>query len=70
MWFFPVNFDVRNEPGEEDEVNLTVPKNLVRDVDIAAFGVSRGWQHEITSHPLSNLIIRFLLLHADVASDS
>jgi hypothetical protein len=48
MWLFPVNLDVRNEPGEENEIDITVAKNLIRDMDIATFCVSRGWQHEIT----------------------
>jgi hypothetical protein len=48
MRFLPVNLDVRNEPGEENEVDLTVAKNLVRNMDIATFRVSRGWQHKTT----------------------
>jgi hypothetical protein len=67
MWFLPVNLDVRNEPGEENEINPAVAKNLVRNMDIATFRVSRGWQHKITVVAPGNLIIRlFVILHADV----
>jgi hypothetical protein len=61
MWLFPVNLDVRNEPGEENEIDITVAKNLIRDMDIATFCVSRGWQHELPSYAPSNLIIRLFV---------
>jgi hypothetical protein len=58
---FPVNFDVRNKSGKENEVNLTFTKDLVRNVDAATFSISRSWQQATSSY--ASL---FLLADVDV----
>jgi hypothetical protein len=35
----PDQLDVRDEPGDEDDVELTLTEYLVGDVDVAASGV-------------------------------
>jgi hypothetical protein len=37
----PDELDVRDEPGDEDDVELALAEDLVGDVDLAASGVPR-----------------------------
>ena len=45
----PVDLEMREEPGHEDEVERAISADLVRDVDVATAGITDGCIHRETS---------------------